>query len=121
MDHHHHQDASSSGGFSFSLGPVRLFGLQAGPGLFSFLLALFVVISLGVARQEAMRLGDLPDASIEAKTAYYFVQAALSYVLMLVAMTFNFHLFLGVVVGLTVGHYRTLKLAPQAKQQECCA
>lgn len=112
--------------FHHSTSAVLLFDfLQIGPDPLSYFLGLVFVVVVGVARQELLRISEQEHLGPEKRALLYFCQATLSYLLMLVAMTFNVGLFLAVILGLSIGYYRSLVHHQQAAKvsgkSECCA
>ena len=106
--------------FSHSTSAVLLFErFQVGPDLFSYLFACVVIVLAGVLRQELVKMSEQEHHSSERRAALYFAQATISYLLMLIAMTFNVGLFLAVMIGLTAGFYRSL--LQSKNKSECCA
>ena len=107
--------------FSHSTSAVLLFdGVKVGPDLFTYLGACAFVVLVGIARQELVKLSEIETNSPEKRAVLFFCQATLSYLLMLIAMSFNVGLFLAVLIGLTAGYYRSL-LQLKMKADECCA
>ena len=106
--------------FAWSTEATLLFDwAKVGPDVLTFAVGLAVVVALGVARQELLRMSEDETQTQRNRVALYFCQATLSYLLMLVAMTFNVLMFLAVIAGLTIGHYRSLM--NKAKVADCCA
>ena len=106
--------------FSFSTQATLLFrGIQVGPDIFSYGISLIIVVCLGILRQELVKLAESDEISLNKRVVLYFAQATLSYLLMLISMTFNVGLFFAVIVGLTLGWYRCL-LQTKIKT-DCCS
>ena len=106
--------------FSFSTQATLLFqGIQVGPDIFSYGISLIIVVCLGILRQELVKLAESEEISLNKRVVLYFAQATLSYLLMLISMTFNVGLFFAVILGLTLGWYRSL-LQTKIKT-DCCS
>ena len=124
-NHHHlmmEHDHSSMGGFHFS-SKANLFipGLDIGPDYFSFTFGLVCIVILGMIRMELLVLSEDEAQSLHTRTVLYFIQASLSYGLMLVTMTFNVPLFFAVILGLTLGYRRNLIRKINKSSGDCCA
>ena len=107
--------------FHHSTSAVLLFnGFNVGPDIFSYFFACFAVILAGIIRQDLVRMSEQEIHTNEKRALLYFAQATISYLLMLIAMTFNVGLFLSVMIGLSLGFYRSLVQQGKIKS-ECCA
>jgi len=133
-DQHHHHDLGSASSmsammnhgmamtFSHSTGPLAVLFpfIVAGPSLFSYLAHCALVVLVGVLRQFLYKMSDDRALSMDARSAVYFAQATLAYLLMLVSMTYNYGLFFAVILGLTLGHRRYL-MPMEIDKGECCS
>jgi len=53
------------------------------------------------------------------QTILHFIQTTISYLMMLVAMTFNISLFLAVMIGFTAGYF-VFRIPPKKAELDCC-
>eukprot|EP00308_Calcidiscus_leptoporus_P012870 CAMPEP_0119378676 /NCGR_PEP_ID=MMETSP1334-20130426/49348_1 /TAXON_ID=127549 /ORGANISM="Calcidiscus leptoporus, Strain RCC1130" /LENGTH=225 /DNA_ID=CAMNT_0007397959 /DNA_START=42 /DNA_END=719 /DNA_ORIENTATION=+ len=82
----------------------------------------------GMTARALPLLARRPLAWRLASTALFTLQAALAYILMLLAMTYQAEIFLAVVAGLAVGHFQcsaapplgAASVAPHAAADPCC-
>ena len=78
------------------------------------------MVLAGVARQDLLKRADDKTLTANARTCLFCAQATLAYLLMLVSMTYNVGLFTAVILGLTLGHRRSLMTA-EVDKSECCS